>query len=135
MVVDTMILAYALLGEAEFHAPAVEALSTLPELWAPESLRAELTNVVWLWIRHRGVEPAAGLAALRDADTLVTEFVPVRHLWEEALGLAVERNHSPYDTLFVALARQRKSKLLTSDQAVLKRFPDWTVSLAEFART
>lgn len=129
-----MILAYALLGEAEFHEPAVEALSTLPELWAPESLRAELTNVIWLWIRHRGVEPAAGFAMLRDADALVTEFVPVRHLWEEALGLAVEREHSPYDTLFVALARQRETKVLTSDQAFLRRFPDWTVSLAGFVQ-
>ncbi len=134
MVVDTLILAYALLGEEEFHEPSVEALRALPEVWAPESLRAEFANVVWLWIRHRGVEPAAGLAMLRDADSLVTEFVPVSRLWEEALALAVERDHSPYDTLFVALAQQRETKVLTSDQALLKRFPDWTVSLADFAR-
>lgn len=132
MVVDTMVLAYALLGEAEFHQAAVEALDALPELLAPESLRAELTNVVWLWIRHRGVEPAAGIAMLRDAEALVTEFVPVRNLWEDALVLAVKEGHSPYDTLFVALAQQRRTKMLTSDQAVLRRFPTWTVSLAGF---
>ena len=133
MVVDTMILAYALLGEAEFHAPAVEALRALPETWAPESLRAELANVLWLWIRHRGVEPARGPEMLRDAEALVTEFVPLGGLWEQALALAVERDHSPYDTLFVALAMQRQSKVLTSDQPLLGRFPDWTVPLAEFS--
>jgi predicted nucleic acid-binding protein len=131
MVVDTMILAYALLGEAEFHAPAVEALRALPDIWAPESLRAELANVLWLWIRHRGVEPSAGLEMLRDAEALVTEFVPLGGLWEHALSLAVDRNHSPYDTLFVTLAMQRQSKVLTSDQPLLARFPDWTVPLAE----
>ncbi|HEX4954215.1 MAG TPA: type II toxin-antitoxin system VapC family toxin [Thermoanaerobaculia bacterium] len=129
MVVDTMVLAYALLGEAELHAPAVEALKRAPELLAPESLRAELTNVIWLWIRHRGVDTAAGLAALRDAEALITEFVPLGQLWEEALELAVERDHSPYDTIFVVLARRRGMKVLTHDRPLADRFPEWTVPL------
>lgn len=127
-----MILAYALLGKADLHAPAVRALRVLPEIWAPESLRAELANVLWLWIRHRGVEVAEGVAALRDAEALVTEFVPLRGLWEEALRLAVARDHSPYDTLFISLAIQRQTKVLTTDQPLLDRFPEWTMPLAGF---
>ncbi len=129
MVVDTMVLAYALLGEADLHARAVEALKAAPELVAPESLRAELVNVIWLWIRHRGVGTSVGLAALRDAEALVDEFVPLSPLWEEALELAVERDHSPYDTIFVVLARRRGMKLLTHDGPLVKRFPEWTVPL------
>jgi predicted nucleic acid-binding protein len=129
MVVDTMVLAYALIGEADLHVRATEALAGADELLAPDSLRAELVNVLWLWVRQRQVEPRAALEMLRDAEALVAEFVSAATLWEAALTLSVERDHSPYDTLFVALAAQRGTRVLTADAALLRRFPEWTVAL------
>lgn len=124
-----MVVAYALIGEAEEHDHAMAALAGLDEILAPDSLRAELVNVLWLWVRHRGVESGRALESLRDAEALVTEFVSAANLWEPALELAIEQDHSPYDTLFVALAVQRGTKVLTADAALLERFPEWTVAL------
>jgi predicted nucleic acid-binding protein len=129
VVVDTMVLAFALIGEAELHHRAVEALAAADDLWAPESINAELVNVLWLWVRHRGVEPAAAVEVLRDVEALLTGFVPIRQLWEQALALSIDHGHSPYDTLFVALAIERGTTVLTDDRDLLERFPAHTTAL------
>ena len=129
MVVDTMVLAYALIGGAEWHDRATAALAEADELLAPDSLRAELVNVLWQWVRHRKVEPQAALEMLQEAEALIGEFVSTGALWEAALVLSFERDHSPYNTLFVALAAQRGTRVLTSDASLLRRFPEWTMAL------
>ncbi|HEV8240398.1 MAG TPA: type II toxin-antitoxin system VapC family toxin [Thermoanaerobaculia bacterium] len=130
MVVDTMVVAFALIGEADLHQQAVRVLGSRDELWAPESLRAELVNVLWLWVRHRGISPESARTALRNAESLLTGFVPIAELWESALDLALARDHSPYDTLFVALARKQGTTVVTDDGTLLRRFPEWTTPLA-----
>jgi len=45
MVFDTMVIAYALLRVEGFCDEAAEALEKPREVWAPDSCRAELTNV------------------------------------------------------------------------------------------
>jgi predicted nucleic acid-binding protein len=59
----------------------------------------------------------------------VTGFAPIADLWETALDLGITHNHSPYDTLFVALALQQGTTVLTDDGALLRRFPEWTSRL------
>lgn len=124
-----MVVAFALIGQADLHQRAIRLLRATEELWAPESLRAELVNVLWLWVRHRGVEPSVARDALRDTEALLSGFVPIGDLWEPALELAIAHGHSPYDTLFVALAIRQASKVVTADEALLRRFPEWTASL------
>ena len=124
-----MVVAFALIGQADLHEKSIRFLRDAKDLWAPESLRAELVNVMWLWVRHRGVDPAVAIERLRDVDGLLTGLVPIADLWETALELAVARDHSPYDTLFVALAISQNTKLVTADEALLRRFPEWTQGL------
>lgn len=128
LVVDTMVLAYALIGEADLHERAVAVFESGDELLAPESLRSELVNTLWQWVRLRAMPVESALRKLRQAEALIGEFVPVGDLWEAALELSVEADHSPYDTLFVALAQQRATRVLTHDQGLLRRFPEWTVA-------
>ncbi len=124
-----MVVAFALIGEADLHQQATRFLQRADELWAPESLRAELVNVLWLWVRHRHLPPAIARDALRDAESLISGFVPIADLWEAALELAVAHDHSPYDTLFVALAMKQRTTVVTADEAMLRRFPQWTQPL------
>jgi len=44
-----------------------------------------------------------------------------------ALELAFASGHSPYDTLFVAAAKLRRTKVLTYDEKLLALFPDDTI--------
>ena len=132
MVFDTNVIAYALLGVDDYASEALDALAAAPEIWAPESLRAELVNTVWQWIRFSDTSLETGLEVLRDTEALVTRFFPLSGIWETALELAVVREHPAYDTLFVALAATTGSRIVTYDQQVIQRFPEWALSAPDY---
>lgn len=134
MVFDTMVLTYALLGVTEFHHDSMAALRKAEEIWAPDLLRAELLNALWQWTRAKKVSPEVAGDLFENCSALVS-FASTEGLQEAAFRLAVDRDHSPYDTLFVALAIAREEKLLTYDRGLLEKFPEWTLSVPGFLGT
>ncbi len=130
MIIDTMVMAYAMLGVPEFGEESFTALQAADEIVAPSSVEAELLNVVWQW-GIQGNQPRIAGAAYSNASRLWTELVPVETLWPLALKLALSSKHSPYDTLFVAAARFRRTRVVTYDTKLLKLFPDDTVRVEE----
>jgi len=135
MVVDTMVFAYSLLRVADFCDTATQVFEQLPEVWVPDSFHAELANVAWQWIRTKNVSIDVGLQALKDARALTTDSIPTPTIWERALELAVERSHPVYDTLFVALAILRASRVITFDKKLLDKFPEYTISPTDWLQT
>ena len=131
MIIDTMVMAYALLGVPSFGSESMNALRKADDLVAPASVEGELLNVAWQWGRSR-VRPEIAKAVFENASGLWTELIPVRPLWSLALDLAFTASHSPYDTLFVAAARHRRSKILTYDEKLLTLFPEDTIRVADF---
>jgi predicted nucleic acid-binding protein len=123
-----MVLAYALLNVPRFRAESERVMAATPEIWVPESFRAEFANVVWLWVRSGAVPHDVGVIALRRVEGLLTEVHPVNHLWEQALALSLKHGHSVYDTLFIALADVKGCRVITYDADLLARFPDQTVT-------
>ena len=135
MVFDTVVLAYALLGVPRFREESLKAIGKAKEIWVPDILFAELANVVWQWILHRGVPLKRGLQVLRDVESLVTEAVKSSRLSEYALDLAVSHRHPVYDTLFVALASARNTKVISYDKRLQTLFPDSVISVEDFLKT
>lgn len=131
MIIDTMVVAYALLGVDAMGRESEAALRKADELAAPASVEAELLSVFWQWGREE-IPQAAASALCADAARLWDVLIPIGELWPTALALAFKHDHSPYDTLFVAAARQRNTKVLTYDKKLLKRFPDDTRSVKSF---
>jgi predicted nucleic acid-binding protein len=131
VIVDTNVLAYALLGPDALHQESRDLLTGAGELWAPRSLRAEYLSVVWQWSRRHGVEVAVAEEVLHDGLAMIDRYVPVADLEDLALTLARQRDHSPYDTLFVALAMREDDVVATHDRALLQRFPEWCAAPAE----
>lgn len=66
-----------------------------------------------------GVESAK---AWREAELLTAAAI-----WPIALELAFASAHSPYDTLSVAAAGLRRTKVLTYDEKLPSLFPDDTI--------
>jgi predicted nucleic acid-binding protein len=127
MIIDTMVMAYAMLGVPEFGEESLAALQAVDEIVAPASVEAELLNVVWQW-GLRGDNPQTVAAAYSNASRLWTELIPVETLWPLALELALSSKHSPYDTLFVAAARLRRTRVVTYDKKLLALFPNDAVT-------
>jgi predicted nucleic acid-binding protein len=129
MVIDTMVFAYALLRVEDKHEQALAALEEAGQIIVPDSLFAELGNVVWQWIQFRQLPLHIGLEVLADAEALVDKVVPSARIREMALELAVQAGHSFYDTLFVATAVQEKTQLVTFDRKLAAKFPDQVLML------
>jgi predicted nucleic acid-binding protein len=63
-VIDTMVFAYALLRVENQHEQAISALETAEQIIVPDSLFAELGNVVWQWIQFRQLPMQIGLEGI-----------------------------------------------------------------------
>ncbi len=127
MIIDTMVMAYSVLGVPDFGKESDQVIAAAGDIVAPASVEAELLNVVWLWERE-GDGRYDAQSAYQDATGLWTELIPMGLLWPLALDLALSKNHSPYDTLFVAAAQLRETKVVTYDKKLLKLFPDYALT-------
>jgi predicted nucleic acid-binding protein len=129
MVIDTMVFAYALLRVEGKYEQAIAALESVDQIIVPDSLFAELGNVIWQWIQFRQLPLQIGLDSMLDAEALVDVIISNSQIRDIALKLAVESSHSFYDTLFVAAAIQSETQVLTYDQKLANKFGDRFVLL------
>lgn len=132
MILDTMIAAYACFNVPGKTDDALAALRKSRSFHAPDSFRAEFLNVSWQYARTYGIAPAQLEEIVRDGLAIPSAYIDTEILWRDALALALEHDHSPYDTLFVAAAIKRKSKVLTCDKKMLANFPKYAIHLAEY---
>ena len=130
MVVDTMVFAYALLGVEEFREKAIGVLEKAKSMAVPDTIRAELANVLWQWVRHRGVDPAHAFSAMEDAESLYSKVLSSEALWQHALALAIEHDHPVYDTLFVSAAE--RTRVVTFDARLQQAFPSQVLSAESY---
>jgi predicted nucleic acid-binding protein len=127
-----MLFAYALLGVTEFRDEAIAVFEKADKILVPDSFRAELANVIWQWIEYRNIPIGIGVDALDDADALLFRVVSVSELWERAILLSLDNKQSVYDTLFIALAEQNNTKVITYDNKLLDKFPNYSIHPQQF---
>lgn len=126
-----MVFAYALLGVPRYREESLRVLESVDRIIVPDSLRAELANVMWQWVTRDGVSLDVATAALHDAEALFTHVVPTSLLWERALELSVEHEHPAYDTLFVAAAERMDTRMVTYDGKLRRKFRRLAIPPAE----
>ena len=118
VVVDASVVAAAFFPET--HTKAAQALlNSGNRLCAPDLIYPELANVIWK--RHgRGeidADEAAGL--LTDVMGLPLEITPSEQLVSPALDLAMRTGRTAYDCLYVALAVQSKTVMISNDRRLV----------------
>lgn len=129
MIVDTMVFAYALLHVEEKYEQAIAVLESTDQIVVPDSLFAELGNVVWQWTKFHQLSLQTGLEVMQDAEALVDLTINSALIRDTALELAVKVDHPFYDTLFISAAIQINSKVITFDRKLANKFPDRTILL------
>lgn len=114
-VIDASVAAKWLLTEEHTD----EAENLLVEgiaLSAPDLLYTEIGNALWKRVRAREMTLDMGreaLVRLREIDVIVT---PASLLLDHAFELACEHRRTVYDSIYLALALQEDSVLVTADQ-------------------
>jgi predicted nucleic acid-binding protein len=122
-VVDTNVVAYFLVGNAQFESEVKRFWQDVRGPLAPAIWEAEIANVVWMAIRMGILPQSAGSGKLRSARKLGILTVETRTLWHGALIRSVQSGVAVYDTLFVELAERERAPLVTFDRRLLKAWP------------
>lgn len=133
IVADTNLIGYLLLQNAQ--SDLAEEVLMIDSVWAAPLLwRSELRNVLCLYVRQK-------LLTLSDATEIMEAAKNLLHDHEyevistDVMALAIESGASAYDCEFVALAKDLKVPLVTSDKAMHRHFPNVATSPAAFAET
>jgi predicted nucleic acid-binding protein len=82
----------------------------------PDLFWAELANVLWKTARLGRISTERASSALSLVRDLGIPSVPSFDLLPEALLLALSHGRKVYDSLYVALALQSKSEMITADE-------------------
>lgn len=134
VVLDTMVFVYASLDLGPMSDDSRRAMEIADDLTEPDFLFAEIAEATRRWVAAGVTSAADALATLEDSRSVVRRRVDTMDVAERALDLAVERGHSVYDCLFVAVADLHGTRVVTYDRRLLGKFPEWTVSVPEFVR-
>lgn len=97
------------------------ALRRRAKLFAPELLVAECANILWKKVRRDELSKDEAFLAARLLQAADIEFLPTHSLMEAATRIAVELEHPAYDCLYLALAADRNSRLVTPDERFLHK--------------
>ena len=92
-----------------------EIIQDIPPI-APEMLDAEVLSALRSAVMRGEIDESQALTALEDLADWPIELVSHRYLARSAWQL--RHNVSPYDALYIALARQRGMTVLTTDEAL-----------------
>jgi predicted nucleic acid-binding protein len=119
-VVDTSIVVKWFLAEegseaAETYLRAL--LEGTARLIAPSSLFVELASTLWVQ-RRNGLTAALALQMYQKAVLLPLQVFDTNDLLPAGLEAAYRYQISPYDAVFVVLARQLDCELITADRAL-----------------
>lgn len=119
-VVDTSVVAKWFLAEEGSEAAEIY-LRTLLEgkarLMAPSLLFVELASTFWVQ-RRNGLTAALALQMYQKATLLPLQVFATADLLPAGLEAAYHYQISPYDAVFVALARRSDCELVTADRAL-----------------
>ena len=130
IVVDTNVLIHYWLETAEYNA-ARALLDSDANWYAPYLWRSEFRNALATHMRHAGLTLERARKANRSAELQMYDheyFVdPVA-----VLDLVAASTCSAYDCEFVALARELRVPLITTDKQILRDFPRIARPLADY---
>ncbi|MBU1702342.1 MAG: type II toxin-antitoxin system VapC family toxin [Candidatus Eisenbacteria bacterium] len=121
IVVDTSQLAYLLIGGAVTKA-ARQVFLIDPEWAAPILWRSEFRNLLAHYLRKGELKQSQATKLQEKAEELLAgrEYLSRS---DQILRLVTESTLSAYDCECVALARELRVPLVTSDKAILREFP------------
>lgn len=94
---------------------ALRLLDESDRFLAPDFLYVETANVIWKHVRQGKITPEGGVKLIAEIHAVAIEAVPCGDLATAAYRIAVTHGRSVYDAMYVALAMQRNTCLITAD--------------------
>ena len=118
VVIDASVLIKLFVNE-KGSSEAGRAVKATDELLAPDLLLPETANVLWKYVRRGELSAANANSLLADILQMRIRITSSEDLIEPALQIAIETGRTVYDSLYVALALQSATILLTADERLV----------------
>jgi predicted nucleic acid-binding protein len=115
VVIDASVLIKLYLAEPG-SSEAGRAVNAADPILAPDLLLPETADVLWKYVRRSELSPAEANEILGDILQMPIQITASQELIEPALRIAVETDRTVYDSLYIALAVQADTVLLTADE-------------------
>ncbi len=129
LVVDASAMVMLATGEPGSEA-ADRTVEDVP-LAAPVLVLAETANALWRKARVGSVTRAEAVEAAKGIAPMFARLVPLQALQDQALDLALRRDHPAYECFYIALAMREAAPLLTANRRLALCFAgDVAVRLA-----
>ena len=104
----------------EDHSQAAERfVQETGELFAPDLIWSEVTNVIWKRHRRGDISQADAAEMAAQIIGMPLRIYPSAELIPDALDLAMQFDRTVYDGLYVALAVKTKSVMISSDERLV----------------
>ncbi len=100
----------------EYEEQAELLLAGTYSLLVPDLFYVEITNILWKRVRQNEIPESIARNILLALDTFVLTASSCASLSKTALEITVQTGCSVYDSMYVALAIRKKSKLVTADK-------------------
>ena len=124
IVLDSSVIA-ALFFPEPYSMWAEEVVKKVDKLYTVDIAYAEVLNVAWKRISLQKQVEKEIMLGLEDAIGFINEVcsvVETKKIFREAINVAVRNNITVYDSLFIALANEKKARLATLDKQIIKKF-------------
>ncbi|HZO86708.1 MAG TPA: type II toxin-antitoxin system VapC family toxin [Chthonomonadaceae bacterium] len=118
VVVDASVAVKWLLPEP-YSAEALKLLSSATTLHAPDLLLPKVGNILWKRVRGGEITVQKARQLLEWLATLPIQLYPSLPLMLAAIEIACQYDRTVYDSLYLALAVQEKTLLVTADAKLL----------------
>ena len=100
----------------EFEEQAELLISSSDTLWVPDLFFSEITNTLWKKVRLENISLAKAKSSLLALKSFDLQSVISLDLQMAALEIATIVNQSTYDSLYIALAVQKETQMITADK-------------------
>lgn len=119
-VIDASVAAKWFLPDEPFSALALELLRSstagATDFIVPDLFFSECGNILWKAARRQRLSVEESEAAIQVIGDLQTRTVPASGLLERTLQIARTYERTFYDSLYIALAVQQQTHLVTADE-------------------
>ena len=132
VILDASVVAAAFFPE-KYSEQARALLLSDTVLHAPDLIHAEVASVIWKRHRRNEIDSEEACELLADMLALPLELTASEQLVCDALKLALRTGRTVYDCLYVALAVQKNTIMVSGDQRLvnalstgpLKKYVAW----------